>query len=58
MSYMSEIIYTYRVDSGIRKNEIKKKKKEWNLAMYNNIDGSREYKAKWNKSVRFLFIYY
>ena len=27
-------------------------KKKWNLAICNNMDGSREYNAKWNKSVR------
>ena len=27
-------------------------KKEWNLAIYNNMDGPREYYAKWNKSDR------
>jgi len=27
-------------------------KKEWNLAICNNMDGTREYHAKWNKSVR------
>ena len=26
--------------------------KEWNLAICNNMDGSREYNVKWNKSVR------
>ena len=26
--------------------------KEWNLAIYNNVDGAREYYAKQNKSVR------
>ena len=25
-------------------------KKEWNLAICNNMDGAREYNAKWNKS--------
>ena len=25
-------------------------KKEWNLDIYNNMDGAREYNAKWNKS--------
>jgi len=25
-------------------------KKEWNLAIYNNMDGARQYYAKWNKS--------
>ena len=24
---------------------------EWNLAIYNLVDGTREYYAKWNKSV-------
>ena len=27
-------------------------KKEWNLAICNDMDGAREYNAKWNKSVR------
>ena len=27
-------------------------KKEWNLAICNNMDGSRGYYAKWNKSER------
>ena len=27
-------------------------KKEWNLAIFNNIDGPREHYAKWNKSDR------
>ena len=26
--------------------------KEWNLAICINMDGAREYYAKWNKSVR------
>ena len=25
-------------------------KKEWNIAIYCNMDGSREYHTKWNKS--------
>ena len=27
-------------------------KKEWNLAICNNMDGPRQYNAKWNKAVR------
>ena len=27
-------------------------KKEWNLAIWNNVDGTRMYYAKWDKSVR------
>ena len=27
-------------------------KKEWNLAICNNLDGAREYNGKWNKSVQ------
>ena len=27
-------------------------KKEWNLAIYNDVDRARRYNAKWNKSVR------
>ena len=27
-------------------------KKEWNLAIYNDVDGAREYYAEQNKSVR------
>ena len=27
-------------------------KKEWHVAICNNVDGSREYNAKWNKPVR------
>ena len=27
-------------------------KKEWNLAIFDNIDGPRGYYAKWNKSDR------
>ena len=27
-------------------------KKEWNLAFFNDMDGAREYKANWNKSVQ------
>lgn len=26
--------------------------KEWNLAIYNNMDGPRGYDAKWNQSDR------
>ena len=32
-------------------------KKEWNLAICNNMDGARVYYAKWNKSVRERQIY-
>ena len=27
-------------------------KKEWNVAIYNNIDGPRDYHTKWSKSDR------
>ena len=31
--------------------------KEWNLAICNDVDGTRMYYAKWNKSVRERQIY-
>ena len=36
----------------IHKGILLSHKKEWNLAIHNNIDGSRGYNAKWNESVR------
>ena len=37
------MIYTMEYYTAIQKNE-------WNLAIWDNMDGPREYYAKWNKS--------
>ena len=40
-----DVVY---IDNGI----LLRDQKEWNLTIYNNMDGTRVYYAEWNKSVR------
>ena len=44
--YTCKCIHTY-IYKGIL---LSKKKKEWNFAIFNNMDGHKVYHAKWNKS--------
>ena len=39
-------IYTFKIHNGL----LLSYQKKWNLAMFNNMDGSRGYYAEWNKS--------